>query len=465
MESADLVVVGAGPAGLCAAIEGAKAGLDVVVVDENNRPGGQIFRQLPESFSSRNHRGASQDDRRGRALLQEVDQLPIRVLNDTLVWGVFEQRVLELCDSHRCFRLKARALVIAPGAYDRPVPLPGWTLPGVLTVGGAQTLLKSQRILPGKKILLAGTGPLQLVVASQLVNAGARVVAVAEAVHLRSLLPFAWALGRAWSITRNGVLYRWHVLRSRVPWMAPYVLTRIQGEQEVEGAVIAKADSAWRPISGTEVAIEVDTVCIGYGLIPSIELLRLCGCAVRYDSPTDVWVPERNDEFETSIPGVFAVGDGAGVAGAVVASEEGRIAGLAVARRLRGRLPNDSLDRLRRARRSLAKLECFLHAMDTVYHIRPGLHELATPDTFVCRCEEIRLRDLDEAIAGGAHSLNQLKAWTRAGMGMCQARMCALPTAHFLSRRVGVAIADLGCYSPRHPVKPVPIGALIASEE
>jgi hypothetical protein len=290
-------------------------------------------------------------------------------------------------------------------------------------------------------------------------------VAVVEAVPTRKLLPFWRAMLGAWSITRDGIGYRWDLLRSRVPWIAPSILLRIDGNQEVEEAVIAKADEQWRPLRGTERSFEVDTVCIGYGLIPSIELPRLCGCTIQYDEIADVWIPERNENFETSVPGVFVVGDGAGIAGAVVAVEEGRIAGLTAARRIKGTSIEGGDERERAARRRLDRLAHFRSAMDAVYSIRPGLHELATADTVICRCEEVRLQELEAAMDDGAESVDMLKAWTRAGMGPCQARMCALPTAHRLSRRTGAQMSELGRSTPRPPVKPIPIGALIGSAE
>ncbi|MGH9348200.1 MAG: NAD(P)/FAD-dependent oxidoreductase, partial [Vicinamibacterales bacterium] len=291
---ADLVVVGAGPAGLCAAIEAARAGLDVLVVDENARPGGQIFRQVPGAFSVTHAAGLGREHAQGQALFDELKGLPIRFLLESTVWGSFEERVLEVALADRTLQLRARAIVLAAGAYDRPVPLPGWTLPGVFTVGGAQTILKSQRIVPGRRILMAGTGPLQLVVASQLAKAGAEIVAVADPVPTWRTLRYTAALLRAWSITRDGLAYRRNLLKARVPWITPTVLVRIDGREGVERATIARVDAAWRPIAGTERTFEVDTVCIGYGLVPSIELPRLLGCRLELDEAAAVWVPRRN---------------------------------------------------------------------------------------------------------------------------------------------------------------------------
>jgi NADPH-dependent 2,4-dienoyl-CoA reductase/sulfur reductase-like enzyme len=463
-ERTELLVVGAGPAGLCAAIEAARAGVRVVVVDENARPGGQIFRQLPQPFRAANPSRLGAEFRRGRALLDQLERLPIRLLSNAVAWGSFEDRVLEVTHDGLPLRLGGEAIVLATGAYDRPVPLPGWTLPGVLTVGGAQTILKSQRILPGRRLLMAGTGPLQLVVASQLARAGAELICVADPVPAWQVLRHTPALLRAWSITRDGIGYRWNLLRARVPWMTPYVLVRIEGRDEVEGATVARADGEWRPIPGSERTFDVDTVCVGYGLVPSIELPRLLGCRAFFDPLGDAWVPERGPEFETSVPNVFVVGDGAGVAGAVVAAEEGRIAGLAVAERLGRLTPVEARRRAAPARARLRSLQAFRAAMDSVYRVRRGLHELAADDTIVCRCEERTAGELRQAIREGARTLDHLKAWTRGGMGPCGARMCGLPSAHLMAREIGAEMSAIGWYRPRAPVKPVPVAALIGQE-
>lgn len=455
-------MVGAGPAGLCAAIEAARAGASVIVVDEAEKPGGQIYRQLPDGFTVTNPQALGKEYREGQSLLREFERYPIRFVGGTLTWGCFEHGVLECMTGNRAWRAQAKAIVIAPGAYDRPAPVPDWTLPGVFTVGGTQTLLKTQRVLPGRRILLAGTGPLLLVVASQLAKAGAHVVAVTEAVRTRELFRHASTLAGSWSTTRLGIGYRWTLLKARVPWIAPAIIVRIEGEREVERATIARVDQEWKPIRGTEQGFDVDTVCLGYGLIPSVELLRLCGCALVHEPLADVWIPERNEDFETTVPGVYAIGDGAGVAGALVAAEEGRIAGLAVARAL-GRLSAaEASAQGAQARSRLGRFARLRTALDEVYRFRRGLYDLATPDTVICRCEEVCVRDLTSAIASGAATLNQVKAWTRIGMGACQGRMCSVPTAHVVAGALGCSIEALGYCTPRPPVKPVSVDALIA---
>lgn len=436
--------------------------MSVLVIDEAPKPGGQIYRQLPAAFRPTDAAILGRDFQRGQQLLAETTGLPIRFIGGTTVWGSFAPRVLEVTTEERAWQISAQAIVLATGAYDRAVPIPGWTLPGVLTVGGAQTLIKSQRIRPGRRVLLAGTGPLLLVVASQMAKSGVEIVAVADPVPMRALIPHTPALLRGWRLMKDGVGYKLTLAKACVPWIAPAILTRIEGDGEVERATIATVDRDWRPVRGTEQTFEVDTVCMGYGLLPSIELLRVLGCEVRYHDEADAWLPERTIDGETSVPRIFAVGDGAMVAGAMVAAEEGRIAGLAVARLL-GRLSHDQADGAMIApRKRLAALAPFRRAMDRVYQVRPGLYELAAPDTLICRCEEIRRRELTDALTDGACSLSQAKAWTRAGMGNCQARICGMAMAHLMVGADRAALATLEWFTPRPPVRPVAIEALLS---
>jgi NADPH-dependent 2,4-dienoyl-CoA reductase/sulfur reductase-like enzyme len=455
-ESFDLVVVGAGPAGISAAVEASRWGVSVALVDENPAPGGNIYRQPPKEFAPL----APSAGERGAALRRALDASPVRRFPETTVWGAFRPDVLEAVRGGDSFALEGRFVIVAAGAYDRPVPVPGWTLPGVLTVGGAQTLLKGQRMLPGRRILFAGTGPLLLVVAAQYAEAGAEIVAVADAARIGSLAGHVPGLLSAPALLRDGMRYRWRLLRRRVPWLSQSVLLRVEGRGEVESASIVQIDDSGQRRTGTERRFEVDTVCVGYGLVPSVELLQLLGCALRYDEAAACWIPRRNDDFETSVPSVFAVGDGAGVAGAVVAADEGRVAGLAVARAL-GRIGPPEAQRLQRPlRRRLRRLARFRAAMEAAYGLPQHLLDGVTADTIVCRCEEVRRREIDEAIGDGALTPAQLKAWTRVGMGPCQGRMCSLPVAELLSRSTERPIAELGPPSVRPPVKPVPIGAL-----
>lgn len=463
IETADVAIVGGGPAGLAAAGEAAAAGLSVILVEENASFGGQIWRSLPGEFEEAARKAAI--DPVARPWLAAASHPRVRAFFKTLVWGAFGQGQLEAAGPDGPFRICAPHIILATGAHDRPVPLPGWTLPGVMTVGGGQVLLKGQRTLPRGRVLLAGTGPLLLVVAAQYARAGADIAGVAEAASSVSLLRHSPALIGSPGLMLRGAGYRLALLLGRVPWHARTVVVRIEGRTSVEAAVLASLDQNGRIRPGTERRVACDMVLLGYGLVPSLELARHLGCAVSFDPVRKSFTPDRSDAFETSRPGVFAVGDGAGVAGAVVAVEEGRVAGLAVAR-LSGRLSSDEA-RFRQEipRRRLRRLQAFRTAMDTVYRPPDVLGTLAAPDTVLCRCEDVTLAQVDSAIADGAREAAQVKLWTRAGMGSCQGRSCHTSVATALSRATGKTLAEVGSYGVRAPIKPLDVEALLRMED
>ncbi len=461
MTRTELLVVGAGPAGLAAAIEAARAGIEVLVIDDNARAGGQIYREPPPQLGTDPSRERKRDFRDGRALLDDALGAGVQFRFGCTAWSMFDLGIIDVFDASVAGRIHASKIVLATGAHDRPAPLPGWTLPGVFTIGGAQALLKGQRILPGQRMVLAGAGPLLLVVASQLAEAGVDIVAVAEPVPGWTALSVLPSLLREMPLLTDGLRYRASLLRRGVPWMSRTILTRIEGDSAVSGAVVARAGRDWRPIAGTEQRFEVDAVAVGYGLIPSTELPRLCGCAMTFDPTASTWLPRRDQNYESTVPGVFIVGDGAGVAGVVVAVEEGRVAGLTAARQL-GKLSAVDAARLAQPHRNrLASLETLRRAMDRAYSLRPGLFDLTEPSTIACRCEEVTFDDLAQAARDGADSPAMLKSFTRCGMGACQGRMCATTTTEWLAKRAGDAVGSLPLLPAAPPAKAVvTLGAL-----
>jgi len=462
IESADVAIVGAGPAGLAAAVEAARAGLNVILVDENPSSGGQIWRRLPSEFAESLRGGGI--DPAARPWFSASSEPTIRSFFKTTVWGAFGKGQLEASGPDGPFRICAPNIILATGAHDRPVPLPGWTLPGVMTVGGAQVLLKGQKTLPRGRVLLAGTGPLLLVVAAQYARAGAKIVAVAESASSASLLSHLPALLGSPGLMLRGASYRLSLGLRFVPWHARTVVVRIEGRSSVEAAVLATLDPQGRIRPGSERRVVCDMVLLGYGLVPSLELTRLLGCAMRFDAGRMAFTPERREEFETTVPGVFVVGDGAGVAGAVVAVEEGRVAGLAVAR-LQGRLSADEAQsRQAVSWGRLKRLHAFRVAMDEVYRPPDVLQALATPDTVLCRCEDVTLAQVDSAIADGAREAAQVKLWTRAGMGPCQGRMCHPSIVAALCRGTAKGPAEVGPYGVRAPIKPLDVETLLRLE-
>jgi hypothetical protein len=233
---------------------------------------------------------------------------------------------------------------------------------------------------------------------------------------------------------------------------------------EVTGVVVSRCGDDWTPIEGTEQTFDVDALVVGYGFVSSLELGRLAGCEHAWDAAVGGWVPVRTRDMESTVPGVFVVGDGAGVAGSSVALEEGHLAGLAAAGRL-GRLTGRQYSReVSRARGRLLHLAGFRRVMDELYRFGPGIYTLAEGDTTLCRCEEVRVDEALAAMREGATHVNEVKAWTRVGMGRCQGRLCGPALAHLVARATGRPVTDAGVFTPRPPAKPVPLAALAQEE-
>jgi NADPH-dependent 2,4-dienoyl-CoA reductase/sulfur reductase-like enzyme len=458
--AADCVVVGGGPAGLAAARTAARHGVRVLLVDENAELGGQYYRQPPATSDRARPAGLGRETAEGRRLIDEVRAAGVECRGGTVVWAVFADRTVALATGDLSDQVAARTLVLAPGAYDRPVPFPGWTLPGVVTAGGAQNLMKGYGVLPGRRVLVAGSGPLLLVVAHYLLRGGARVEAICEAAPLRSLWRYAPRMLAHLDVVQQAYRYHQEIRHAGVPLLAGHVIRRAVGSAEVTAAIVSRCDEEGRPVDGTEQRFDVDAVVVGYGFVPSLELARLAGAEERWAEEMGAFVPVRTRDLETTAADVFVVGDGAGVAGSAVALAEGHLAGLVVAGRLGALSGREYSRETSRARGRLLHLTGFRRVMDELYRFRPGWYDLADGTTTLCRCEEVPVADALAAVHDGARHVNEVKAWTRIGMGRCQGRMCGPALAHLVARETGRGVPDAGVFTPRPPVKPVSFGAL-----
>jgi len=312
-EKKPAIVVGAGPAGLCAAIELKKAGAPVILMDENSKPGGQLFKQIHKFFGSREHRAGVRGFDIGEELLAESLNLGIDVRLKTEVVGIEKGlKVWAVEDRSRSYTVDAATLILATGATENALSFPGWTLPGVMTAGCAQTLINVHRVLPGKKVLMIGSGNVGVIVAYQLMQAGAEVVAVIEA------LPRLGGYG----------VHTAKVRRAGVSFRCSTTIVRAEGKEGVERAIIARVDDRFKPIAGTEETLEVDTICLAVGLTPSIELACLAGCGEMYVPELGGNMPVHDEFMRSSVKSVYVVGDIAGVEEASTAMEEGRLAGI-----------------------------------------------------------------------------------------------------------------------------------------
>ncbi|HEY4347565.1 MAG TPA: FAD-dependent oxidoreductase [Gaiellaceae bacterium] len=451
MRTADVVVVGAGPGGIGAAIAAAGSGATVVLLDEHGSAGGQFFRGADS-------RPTDADAARLRELRATLENLHVEVIPSAVAWSIFGLDVLVAHDG-RSETITAGAIVLATGAYDRPVPFPGWTLPGVMSAGGAQALLKAHHILPGRRVLLAGAGPFLLPVASALAKAGASVIVAEPSTRgdWASLLPASFRIP---SLVRDAASYELALRRGSVERRRGWKLVSIGGASTVESATIARVDREWRAVPGTEEQLDVDTVAIGYGFVPSIELAQLCDCDLRWDVHGQAWFVAVDDAMATTTPGVYAAGEITAVGGWLVAFAAGRIAGAnAAAHALTGASGTARPDR------DLLRRRAFAARLDRVFAPRPGLWEgLADDTSVVCRCEEVAAGELRERVRGGCTSPKALKDWTRAGMGLCQGRICTGSIAQILAEETGVAPSAVGRPSVRPPVKPIAIEEILMED-
>ncbi|MBR1913021.1 MAG: FAD-dependent oxidoreductase [Treponema sp.] len=318
MERFNLIVVGAGPAGLSAAIEAAKRGLSVIVFDENNRPGGQLFKQIHKFFGSKEHKAKISGFNIGMELLKEASDTGVLVKLNATVTGIFENKEVTVNYDNVIHHYKADSVIIATGAAENMVPFEGWTLPGVIGAGAAQTLMNIHGIKPGKRVLMLGSGNVGLVVSFQLLQAGCTVVAVVDA---------------APRIGGYGV-HAAKVSRTGVPFYLGYTIKDVEGTDCVKGVTIGKRDEKFKIIPGTEIHFDVDTVCVAVGLSPMSQLLKMAGCKMEDNPRRGGQVPVVDDYGETSVSCLFAAGDVSGIEEASSAMIKGRMAGLRTAYKL-----------------------------------------------------------------------------------------------------------------------------------
>ena len=319
MEKTELVVVGAGPAGLGAAIESARYGVKVTVFDENNRPGGQLFKQIHKFFGSRVHMAGMRGFKIGDVLLEEAKKLQIPVYLNCPVIGINKEKVIAYVKNESIQYIQAEKILIATGAMENVVQFPGWTLPGVMGAGAVQTMINIERVLPGKKVIMVGTGNVGLIVSYQLMQAGANVVALVEAKE---------------KIGGYGV-HASKIRRAGVPFFLKHTVLRAEGKEYVEKAVIVEIDQHFNSINGTEKTFKVDLICLAVGLSPLLELLNLVDCKKVYIPELGGWVPLHNESMETTCEGIFVAGDVTGVEEANSALDKGRIAGISIAKSLK----------------------------------------------------------------------------------------------------------------------------------
>ncbi|MFJ8110544.1 FAD-dependent oxidoreductase [Streptomyces sp. NPDC096132] len=452
-----LAVIGAGPAGLAATLAAAARGIRVTLIDSAAEPGGQFYRQPARGLGARRPRALHHHWRTWERLRTALDaQLTagqVTHLSDRHVWCVerestgFTVHALLGPEQRESVAVRADGVLLATGGYEKVLPFPGWTLPGVVTAGGAQALLKGGLALPGRTAVVAGTGPLLLPVATSLAAAGAEVVALVESADPRNFVRRARTLAPAADKLVEGAGHAAQLLWHRVPVKVRHTVLEAHGVERLESVTVAALGPGGRLVPGTERRLRCDTLAVSHGLLPHTDLADGLGCGL--DGPA----VRVDDEQRTDVPGVWAAGETTGIGGAALSLAEGHIAGRSAAARLRGTVPDPS--GWAPAARARTRLRAFFAELDGAYAPAARWAERVTDETVVCRCEEVTAGAVRHAVGSlGAGDLRTVKLLTRAGMGWCQGRMCEPGVA-------GVAGCD-ATPARRLLARPVPLGVLAA---
>ena len=455
------VIVGAGPAGIRAAQTLAAHGVRPIVIDEAARAGGQIYRRPPAHFKRTPQTLYGTEAARATAVHAAIDGVQDRIDHrpDSLVWNVQDHQLDVLHGPTQTTRtVPYGQLIVATGATDRVLPVPGWTLPGVYTLGGAQVALKFQGCAIGSRVVFMGTGPLLYLVAFQYAKAGVNVAAVLDTARFADQLAAVPSMLRQPAVFAKGVYYVAWLRAHGVALHSGVRPVRVLGDERVRSVVWAEG--------GREQTIDCDAVGFGYALRSETQLADLLGCRFAFAPMQRAHLPERDGVGRSSVAGVYLAGDGAGIMGADAAEWAGELAALTL---LSDEGVRVDADRARTLEHKLTKLTRFREGLERAFPFPRDWAAHAPDELVVCRCENVTAGALRRTIAeSGADELNRLKALSRVGMGRCQGRMCGVAAAEILAHAVGVPVQQVGRLRGQTPIKPIPMDLLhqtpVASE-
>jgi D-hydroxyproline dehydrogenase subunit alpha len=459
----NVVIIGAGPAGLSASLAAAAAGAPVLLIDSNPRLGGQYWRMSADDFQDQHNQHFDLDT--GLLLINAVKaRKEIEVWSGSQIWSATNKdgkNTLRLIYQGKERIVNTENLILCTGAYDRTLPFPGWDIPGVMTPGGVQSLLKGHGVLAGKRVVVAGSGPFLLPVAAGVVKAGGSVVALLEANKSRRWLTSFSVLLENISKIKEAFYYIKTISEAKVRarFGQAVIAAHAASNGELESVDIAKIDRNFR-IKKVQ-NIKCDVAAIGWGFTADTSLAGSLGCnqLVAKDDGVVVWV---DGEQQTSIPGVFAAGEITGIGGSDLSMAEGVIAGISAAK-----FVGCNVEVLKAHRKRRAKRQRFANALIRAYPIKPGWKSWLRDETIICRCEEVCLSDLKHSINElGATDSRTAKLLTRCGMGLCQGRICGRFVVDLVANELNLSPTDTDRISAvnRPIITPIPLGVLALGE-
>ena len=448
----DVVVIGAGPAGLAATTTAACAGLSTLMLDENAGPGGQVWRAI-DSTPVKNRAVLGEDYWAGKEIAQAARDSGAEIIQRATVWSLDRNLDLGISVAGGSAFVKTSRVILATGAQERPFPIPGWTLPGVMTAGAAQTMLKSSGMVPDGRTVLAGQGPLLWLLAAQILRRGGRIDRVLDTTprgNYYAAAPHAFAFMTSPYFRKGLAMMR--EVKAKVPVIKGVTELSADGDDLLTSVTYVAA--------GRRETVPADLLLLHQGVVPNVNLAMAAGVEHRWDELQLCWLPMLDADGLSSVDGIAIAGDGAGIGGVQAAVWRGRIAAhaaiAALAPGAAAKLPAIATLRNRLARAQRGRL-----FLDTLF--KPAKpFRIPKGDTIVCRCEEITAQDIRDSVAIGATGPNQLKAYRRTGMGPCQGRLCGLTVTELMAEARGKTPQEIGYYRLRAPIKPIMLSELAA---
>lgn len=457
----DVIIVGSGFSGIVAAGILADHQLNVLMVDENIHLGGQLLRKIPEILGNYSNYKPDYVKKIGFAFVENVKSKKIHIMNRTCVVGVFPgNRLMMETARKEIHEVTADAVLFATGARERYVPFKGWTLPGVYSTGMTQVLMKSSGILPGRNIVVGGSGLFLFSVAYEILKNKGKIPAVLEQTGMMGKIKMLPALLHQFSKVTEGARYMSKIIFNGVPIKHRRKIIEARGKDCVEEVVVGKVDANGKLKEGSEKIYKADALAIGYGFVPNVEAPVMAGCEMEYAKHNGGWTVKVNDRLETSVENILAAGEITGVGGALKSINEGKITGHTILRKFEKISEEDFQQTLKKLNRERKHHMQFVYYFNSLYQIPAGIIEDVPEDTVVCRCEDITMGDIKKGIAKGYNTPKALKSYARLSMGNCQGRTCGPVVYDTLSLLTGNHPQTAGPFLSRPPLKPVSIAAL-----
>ncbi len=460
-ETFDVLIIGAGPSGIAAASLLMKAALKILVIDENPQMGGQLWRKKIQNLHDQLSHTSKPLQNFKRYCSTTSYNKNISILTYTRILGIFPGKYILLSETKGgCSQIKASFIIFATGAREKVNPFKGWTLPGVMTLGATQILLKSHGIIASQQILLSGTGPLLYMLGGQIANSGGTVTAILEQHSLSSQLPIIRHLWGQWSKLIQGMQAFYHLMKKRVSIRPLEMIVEAKGKNKLEEVVTVKVTPDGDILPNSYKTYETNLLACGNGFIPNIELPQLAGCDMRYRGHKGGWVVNVDHAMQTSVKDIFAVGEITGISGGEKGITEGKIAALSILKQL-GKTTIEEIENLQTSQ--LKQREHFQHigsVLNRLWQPNKNYYETLSDDTIICRCQDIYMGTIRKWIQEGFDSMHALKKATRCGMGNCQGRTCGPIIHHILTSCKQDTIEIPEPFSVRTPIKPITIGDL-----